>query len=101
MIERTSASYLDGKDARSPEVSPLYAPLDGLPPLLVQVGTEELLYSDSERLVERARAAGVEVTFEVGEGLLHVFQSVADAPEARAATDRIGAFLQRAWSTKR
>lgn len=92
-LESMAARYLAGADPRSPEASPLYADLTGLPPLLVQVGTAELLLSDSERFCAAARHAGVDVTFEVGEGLPHVYQLMQVAPEARAATDRIGAFL--------
>jgi acetyl esterase/lipase len=60
----------------------------------LEVGSEELLFSDSEELVKAASAAGVEVTFQIGEGLPHVYQSVADAPEAIAATAQLGEFLR-------
>jgi monoterpene epsilon-lactone hydrolase len=94
--QRVAAGYAGAADLADPRVSPLFARLDGLPPLLVQVGSEEVLYSDAERLVEAARAAGVEATLDVGDGMLHDYQAVADAPEAVAATDRGGAFLRRA-----
>jgi monoterpene epsilon-lactone hydrolase len=87
------ANYLDGGDPKAPLASPLYADLSGLPPLLIQVGTDEILYDDSKRLAAAAEQAGVEVTLEVGEGMIHVFQFVAVVPEAQAATDRIGRFF--------
>ena len=85
--------YAGSADVHDPLVSPLYADLRGLPPMLVQVGTEEILFDDATRLVEAAVAAGVEARLEVGEGLCHVFQSLPVAHEAIAATDRIGAFI--------
>ncbi len=54
-------AYLGSADARDPLASPLYAKLSGLPPLLIQVGTAEILLDDATRVAERARAAGVEV----------------------------------------
>jgi acetyl esterase/lipase len=88
--------YLGKTDARTPTASSLYANLRGLPPLLIQVGTREVLYSDSTRIAEKAKAAGVDVTLEVGEGLIHVWQLFGDAvPESADAVARIGTFLRR------
>src|SRR5207237_759778 len=53
-------AYVAGADARHPLASPLFADLAGMPPLLVQVGGREVLYDDAARLVERAKAAGVD-----------------------------------------
>lgn len=97
MIQKLVADYLGGADPRTPRASPLFGSLAGLPPLLVQVGSEELLYSDAERLATAATAAGVEVTYECAEGLFHVYQAVATAPEAVSATAQIGAFLRSHW----
>jgi monoterpene epsilon-lactone hydrolase len=60
----------------------------------VQVGSAELLLSDSERLASLAAKAGVAITLEVGEGLPHVYQSMLGTPEAAEATERIGTFLK-------
>jgi len=73
--------------------SPLLADLTGLPPLWIEVGSEEVLFDDAAHLHARAVAQGVQATLHVGEGLFHVWQGVPGAPEALAATDRIGAFL--------
>jgi monoterpene epsilon-lactone hydrolase len=90
-----AALYLDGHDPADPLVSPLRGDLRGLPPLLVQVGTAEVLLDDSVRLADVARAAGVDVTLERYEGLIHVWQqNAANAPEAQQALAHIGAFVR-------
>jgi acetyl esterase/lipase len=61
-------AYLAGADPKTPLASPLFASLSGLPPLLVQVGTADLLLSDSERFATAATGAGVDVTLQVGQG---------------------------------
>ena len=60
----------------------------------MQVGTADLLLSDSERLAEAATEAGVDVILEIGEGLPHVYQILLGTPEAAEATERIGKFLR-------
>jgi epsilon-lactone hydrolase len=94
MLRQFAADYLAGTDPKTPLASPLFAALAGLPPLLVQVGTADLLLSDSERLAAAAAAAGVDVTLEIGEGLPHVYQILLGTPEAAEATERIGKFLR-------
>jgi|SRR5215469_4668673 len=87
--------YLAGTNPRTPLASPLYADLAGLPPLLIQVGTAETLLDDATRLAERARGAGVEVTFDVGEDMIHVWSSFASIlDEGQQAIDRIGEFVR-------
>jgi epsilon-lactone hydrolase len=94
LLRRLAASYLAGADPRAPLASPLFASLAGLPPLLVQVGTADVLLSDAERLAAKAAEAGVDVTLEVGEGLPHVYPIMLGTPEAAAATERSGKFLR-------
>ena len=60
----------------------------------MQVGTADLLLSDSERLSRTAAEAGVDVTLDVGEGLPHVYQLLLGTPEAAKATEQIGKFLR-------
>jgi acetyl esterase/lipase len=86
--------YLAGQDHRTPLASPVHADLSGLPPLLVQVGDHEVLLDDSVRLVERAKAAGVDATLEVEEEGIHVFQAF-PVPEAEEAIARLAAFVGR------
>lgn len=78
-----------------PGVSPLFADLAGLPPLLVHVGSDEILFDDATCLAERAQAAGVDATLRVFDGLWHVFQAQAGLlPEADESIAEIGAFLR-------
>ncbi len=86
--------YAGEADPRTPLISPLYADLRGLPPLLIHVGTAEILMDDSIRLADRAKTAGVDVTLEPWEDMLHVWQYFAAMlPEGRQAIDRIGEFI--------
>jgi epsilon-lactone hydrolase len=94
LLRKLASDYLAGADPRTPLASPLFASLSGLPPLLVQVGTADLLLSDAERLAAKATEAGVDVLLEVGEGLPHVYQLALGTPEAAEATERIGKFLR-------
>jgi monoterpene epsilon-lactone hydrolase len=94
LLRQLASDYLDGADPKTPLASPLFASLAGLPPLLVQVGTADVLLSDSERLAGAAAEAGVDVTLEIGDGLPHVFQLMLGTPEAAEATEQIGKFLR-------
>jgi len=86
--------YLGGHNARGPLASPIHADLKGLPPLLIQVGSEETLLDDSNRLAARAKKAGVPVTYEIFEGMPHVWHVFAEyLPEAQEAIEAIGAFV--------
>jgi acetyl esterase/lipase len=90
-----AAHYLADQNPRNPLAAPLYADLAGLPPLLIQVGTAETLLDDSTRLAERARKAGVKVTFEPWEDMIHVFQVFAPMlEEGQQAIDKIGEFVR-------
>lgn len=81
--------------------SPLSRGFGGLPPLLVQVGSDEILYDDAARLAEAVRGAGGEVRLEVGEGLFHVYQAfVPGLSEARQAVARIGCFVKEHLSAR-
>ncbi|MFJ3792671.1 alpha/beta hydrolase fold domain-containing protein [Kitasatospora sp. NPDC090091] len=86
--------YVGSGDSAHPLASPVFADLTGLPPLLVQVGANEVLLDDAVRLAGRTGADGVEVTLEVGPGLPHVFQHhYGRLDEADAALDRAARFL--------
>jgi epsilon-lactone hydrolase len=94
LLRQLASDYLAGADPKTPVASPLFASLSGLPPLLVLVGTADLLLSDSERLAAAATEAGVDVTLEIGEGLPHVYPIMLGTPEAAEATEQIGKFLR-------
>lgn len=87
--------YLGDADPRTPAASPLFGSMKGLPPLLIQVGSAELLLSDSERAASAAAAAGVNVTLQIGDGLPHVYQSALGTPEAASATRQIAASIRQ------
>ena len=88
-------AYAAGRDPASPTISPVFAKLAGLPPLLVQVGSAELLLDDSTELVANARRAGVDATLEVWEDMIHVFQAFFPLlPEGREAIAEIARFLR-------
>jgi monoterpene epsilon-lactone hydrolase len=77
-----------------PLVSPVRGDLSGLPPILVQVSSSEMLFDDARRYVNKARAAGTPARLQAWEGLLHVWQIFhPEVPEARQAFDEIAAFL--------
>jgi acetyl esterase/lipase len=91
-----AAAYLGGKAPRTPLAAPLYADLSGLPPLLIQVGTAETLLDDASRLAERARKAGVTVSYEPWENMIHVWHLFAPMlDEGQQAIDRIGEFVRK------
>ncbi|RUY50828.1 esterase, partial [Mesorhizobium sp. M7A.F.Ca.CA.001.13.2.1] len=88
--------YRQGQDATNPKASPLYAQLRGLPPIRIDVGDDELLLADSIRYADRARAAGVEVTLSVWEGMPHVFQSsLGQFLAAEQSVNAIGDFIRQ------
>ncbi|HEY2482373.1 MAG TPA: alpha/beta hydrolase [Caulobacteraceae bacterium] len=88
--------YLASADPRHPHASPMYGQFAGLPPMLLQVGTRDLLLDDSRRLESVAMVAGVEVDLEVWPGLIHVWHVWGDAvPEARAALESVGRFIRK------
>lgn len=92
---RSSGRQYAAAELRNPLAAPLYGDLKDLPPLLLQVGTREILLSDSTRFAERAQAAGVEVTLEIEDGLIHVWHMFPGVPEAQSAIERIGAFIEQ------
>ncbi len=89
------AYYVGNHDRTDPLISPIFADLRGLPPLLIHVGNDEVLLDDSVRLAERAQAAGVEVTLKVWEGMWHVFQTLAGIlPEGQESIGELGEFVK-------
>jgi len=89
-------AYLGDTDPCTPLASPLYADLTGLPPLLIQVGTAECLFDDAMRLADHARAAGVDVTLEPWDDMIHMWHMFAAIlPEGQQAIDRIGEFIRQ------
>ncbi len=94
-LQMMADAYLAGADPRDPRASLLHADLSGLPPILIQTGGAEVLRDDAVRLAERARESGVDVTLDVIEGAVHIWQYIApDCPETWASEAKAGAFLK-------
>jgi len=94
-VSEMARAYLATTDPRSPLASPLFADLRGLPPLLIHVGSDEVLLDDAIGLAERAKAAGVDATLEQWDRMIHVwhwFLPMLD--EAQAAVASIGSFVR-------
>ena len=90
-----AADYAGAADAASPALSPLFADLRGIAPLLIQVGSYEVLLDDATRLAAAAAAADVDVQLDVTSGVQHVFQAYSGLlDESDAAVARTTAFLQ-------
>ncbi|WP_424626924.1 alpha/beta hydrolase [Bradyrhizobium sp. SYSU BS000235] len=97
-LQDCAHKYLGEADASDPLASPLFGDLQGLPPLLIQVGTDEHLLDDSKQYARRATRAGVSVAFEIWEGMHHVFQlDVAHLESSRIALDRAAHFLRNTF----
>ncbi|MFZ5921381.1 MAG: alpha/beta hydrolase [Chloroflexota bacterium] len=94
-------SYTDEANLSNPMVSPVYANFHGFPPMLIQVGSEEILLDDAVAVAEKAKAAGVDVTLRVWPGMWHVWHAAGTwLPESRAALDEIGRFVGGRFGTK-
>jgi monoterpene epsilon-lactone hydrolase len=90
-----AVSYLGAVDPRRSDISPLYADLHGLPPLLVQAGGAEVLVDQIRAFADRARTAGVDVTLSVYDDMVHVWHLMRGVtPHAQRAIDEAGAFVR-------
>ena len=86
--------YLGERERRAPLASPLFADLSGLPPVLIHVGSTEMLCSDAQRLAEKWESAGGEASIEIWPKMPHVFQVLAARiPEGAQAIVKLGEFL--------
>jgi epsilon-lactone hydrolase len=96
MILALAKGYMrDAGDPLDPLVSPLYADLSGLPPLLIHAGDRETVRDDATMLADRALAAGVDTELRVWDGMIHVFQMFPEIPQAQVAIAAIATFLRR------
>jgi monoterpene epsilon-lactone hydrolase len=93
-LQARITDYTAGQDAALGLISPLFADLSGLPPLIIQAGTHEVLLDDAVRLAQQAATADVEITLDITPRVPHVFQAYHPIlDEATAALDRAGQFL--------
>ena len=93
--EYCAGLYLGAETPENPLASPLYGDLEGLPPLLIQVGSEEILLDDSIRFARKAKECGVTVQLDIWNNMFHVFQAFAGMlPEGQRAIKKIGEFIE-------
>lgn len=91
-----SKHYVGDQDAGQPWISPLYGDLQGLPPLFISAGDQEILLDDAKRFAEKAQQAGVEVTLNIGQGLFHCYPVCGSLfPEAQNTLNEICDFLKK------
>jgi acetyl esterase/lipase len=96
LMELFNAVYIGAGDRKSELVTPFYSDFAGLPPILVQVGSWEILRDDSVTVVERFKAAGVSAELKVFEGMVHSWQLFAPMlEEGMASIEEAGGFLRR------
>jgi monoterpene epsilon-lactone hydrolase len=94
-LDADAEIYLMGHDPKDPYVSPVFGDFSGLCPLLIQVGTREVLLDDSKKVRDLAQQANVSVEYSEFEGCIHVFQQLAaNSPEASTAIRQIGSFVK-------
>lgn len=88
-------AYLRGEKPEHPLASPLYANLQGLPPILIQVGTDEVLLDDAVRFADKAKLFGVEVTLDVWPQMIHVWQLFSFLlPESKRAIEAASRYVR-------
>jgi monoterpene epsilon-lactone hydrolase len=92
-------AYINGMDPLNPLISPLFADLNGLPPILLQTSSCEMLYNDSKRFAVAAKSAGIDVTLQVWDDMPHVFQmfGLNCLSEAEEAIENINKFVMELY----
>ena len=97
-----NSSYIGDADPKNPYLSPVFGDFVGLPPMLMQVGSEEMMLSDTLSAAGLARKAGIKRRLSVYEGMFHVFQmSLGLFPESREAWTEAGQFIQLVYNIRR
>lgn len=98
---RAAEQYAGDKERNNPLLSPLYGDLTGLPPLFIQTGTHDLLYTEAMQLAERAENQGVQITLDTWPNMVHAFQMFAPQfPESQDAIERAGEFVDNLFNNK-
>ncbi|MEO8185190.1 MAG: alpha/beta hydrolase [Deltaproteobacteria bacterium] len=99
-LERAVRWYTNGADCKLPLLSPVFAELSTLPPILLQVGDDEILLSDSVRVAERISRAGGRVELRVWDAMWHNWPMYVGLPEADGALEEVGEFLEKLASRR-
>ena len=95
MLSYLAASYFQGHEPTDPLVSPVFGDLHDLPPMLLIAATNEVLFNDTTRLAERAKAAGVDVTLKLVDDSVHVFPVFAFLPEAQDTLEHFSRWVRQ------
>ena len=96
------SSYIGDADPKNPYLSPLFGDFQGFPPVLMQVGSYEVLLSDTLGVADKLKQAGVRRRLSVYEGMFHVFQMGMDLiPESREAWNEVEEFLRITYGISR
>jgi acetyl esterase/lipase len=91
-----ASNYIGDGDPRSPLISPIHADLKGISPLLIHVGSDEMLLDDSTRIAEKAKSAEVDVTIKIYDQMWHAWHlNVRLMPEAKNAIKELGSFIRK------
>jgi acetyl esterase/lipase len=99
--KRKTPAYLGNNRAGNPYISPIYGEYDGFPPMLMQVGGDEMLLNDTIKVAQKAKEAGVEVRQTTYPGMFHVFQMLfPELPDANEAWDEVEAFIKEIYEEK-
>lgn len=94
VLREWAACYIGTQRPDHPLISPIYADFHGFPPLLIQVGSDEVLLDDARMLAEKAKAAGVDATLNIWDEMWHVWQALGELiPESKRAFEEVGQFL--------
>lgn len=93
LLDMYSKYYAGDLQRNNPLISPVFADLKGLPPLLIHAGTNEILLDQATQIMENARNAGVDVKLKIWEGMFHVFQIVGFLPETQKSLEQISQFI--------
>jgi len=101
VLREWASAYSNESNLTHPLVSPVYADFHGFPPLLIQVGSNEILLDDSILLAGKAKAAGVQVELKIWDGMWHVWQILGELiPESKKAFEEIGQFVRARFENK-
>ncbi len=100
VLREWALCYTDESNLTNPLVSPIFADFHGFPPLLIQVGSEEILFGDSVLLAEKAKADGADVTLKIWDGMWHVWQALGGLlPENKKTFEEIGQFVRNQFGS--
>jgi len=92
-IKFFNESYLNNQDPKNPLISPLFADLRGLPPILMHIGEDEMLRENAVLLFSSAKEAGANVTYKVFPGMWHIWQIYPELPQSEQSLTEIADFL--------